>query len=461
MSINFKFYSWFSSSDSVWKDWTYLYSENIDSTNPEYIQVSPKTQTLVTSNEKIDYLIPMDEKDKDIFYYVRDNKIINKNNSIIYEHWSNLPSNPKNKFNFVFNTQDNDFIIWGLPFTDQNKTEFDVQEAVFPIYNLVYYNQKSQLHFTNINRPIHFLIKNWFLYLSYSWIRRININDFWTPESLFVSWANLSEHNSWFKIFTRDGKVVFWNWIANNWWTQDTYSIDINVLTWAWYSWIDYIFATEWLFFLNWILASPIAYTNNSNYLDFEKFSFSNSSKFWVVRSWKFVYSITKTSKGFDLNILWSSAVGSPVNFSSIVSKENWEEVSSMIEYKDWVLVSYKDKNWTYGIDYFSFKNQEKNEKWYLISKEYVWDWQIYLKKAKSLKFFCDKLKENEYIKIFASINNWEFEEVKTLTSEDRWKNGFFEILSFNKEFHKIVFKLELKGNFKLYDFIFLDDKIK
>ena len=79
MSISYKFYSWFSSSDSKGKEWTYIYSENINSTNPEYIEISPKTETLVTSNEKIEYLVfntsPFWMKD---FAYVNKFKIFNQ-----------------------------------------------------------------------------------------------------------------------------------------------------------------------------------------------------------------------------------------------------------------------------------------------------------------------------------------------------------------------------------------------
>ncbi|PZM81840.1 hypothetical protein DLH72_05070 [Candidatus Gracilibacteria bacterium] len=457
MPINYKFYSGFSSSDSVGKDGTYLYSENINSTNPEYIQVSPKTQTLITSNEKIDYLVPMDEKDKEDFFFVKNAKILNKNNSVVYEHGASLPSNPKNKLHFVFNTTANDFIIWALGI-NESKTAFENVEAVSPVYNGVLYNQKTELVFTNNKNILHFLYDSGFIFLSQSGVKKINATDFGSPTTVGGSSANISPHNNGYKFFTRNGRVVLWNGI-NSSGIQDTYSIDINLFTGANYSGVDYLFAKEGLFFLNGILASPIAYTNNSNYIDFEKFKFAKNPKFGFLKSGKFIYSVTKTSKGFDINILGSSAVGSPINFSSIISKD-WEDISSMIEYKDGILISYKNKNLTYGIDYFSFSNTEKNEKGYLITKEYVGSSQIELKKAKSLKFFCDKLQTGEYLKIFASINNGEFEEIKTLTSEDRWKNGFFEILSFNKEFHKIVFKLELKGNFKLYDFIFLDDKI-
>ena len=83
----------------------------------------------------------------------------------------------------------------------------------------------------------------------------------------------------------------------------------------------------------------------------------------------------------------------------------------------------------------------------------------VSIKTAKKIKLYCDKLKSWEYLKISASINNQDFFEIKTLTENDRWKDWYFEIVNFNREFHKIVFKIEIKGNFKLYDFIFYDEK--
>ena len=478
MSINFKFYSWFSSSDSVGKDWTYLYSENINSTNPEYIEVSPKVKTLVTSNERIDYLVLNLDYSLEDFWYVSRYKVFNKNKQEIYNHIT--------KYNIVnLNWYDNqdykDIMRYGLPIVIAPYASLTSLVIYWPwIDKKPEWNSFTNLWFMfssdNTDNVYSFVEESLYTYyfhdvisefwgsitLTNSKIIRYDFIDWKIEKTAWYSAVSINELSNWYKIFWRDGKFRTLGKISKTWAVvQDVYPLNLKLITTKWYSWVDYIFASEWLFFLNWIIASPIAYTNGSNYLDFNKFDFFYDLKWWYIRYDKFIYSITKTSKWFDLNILWSSAVWSPINFSSVVSKENWEDITSMIKYKDWVLISYKDKNWTYWIDYFSFKNKEKNEKWYLITKEYVWDGQIYLKKAKSLKFFCDKLKANEYLKIFASVNNGDFEEIKTLTSKDRWKNGFFEVLSFNKEFHKIVFKLELKGDFKLYDFIFLDDKIK
>ena len=104
MSISYKFYSWFSSSDSKGKEWTYIYSENINTFSSEYIEVSPKTKTLISTGEKIDYLVPSYEVNND-FYFVRKNKIFNQNNNIVYEHWNGLPNKDRaeNKIWFAIN----------------------------------------------------------------------------------------------------------------------------------------------------------------------------------------------------------------------------------------------------------------------------------------------------------------------------------------------------------------------
>lgn len=479
MSTSFKFFSWFSSSDSVGKNGTYLYSENINSLNPEYIEVSPKAQTLLTSEEKIDYLVfqVYPEKWKKDFAYVDKYKIFNQDKQVIYDHIAeynivnfNWFNNPKTHFYYrwlaiviaPFWGNDYFYICW--PGVAKEDTGNRFTELWF------FTNHKSNwLPMWFIKQSVSSFNFHDVISVGYGTVLLTNSKliqywDYW--EQLFSSpWysaVSVNSSSNWFKVFSRDWKLRFIPPLESDKpKVSETYALDLKIISVKWYSWVDYIFATEWLFFLNGIVASPIAYTTSSNYLDFERFNFFYDLKWGYVRHDKFIYSITKTSKWFDLNVLGSSAVGSPINFSSIISKDNYEEISSMMEYRDWVLISYKDKNWTYWIDYFSLKNEEKNEKWYLITKEYVWDWQIFLKKAKVLKFFCDKLKENEYLKIYASINNGEFEEVKTLTKDDRWKNGYFEVLNFNKEFHKIVFKLELKWSFKLYDFIFLDDKIR
>ena len=479
MSISYKFYSWFSSSDSKGKEWTYIYSENINSTNPEYIEISPKTETLVTSNEKIEYLVfntsPFWMKD---FAYVNKFKIFNQKKEVIYDHiakynvtnfnwydklndlkykWLSIaisvygnirelllywpwikkksPKNPENSLYDLgfFQSQESDWEpIW---FVQNHLSSYYYHDVIMASSSKVLLTNSKLIQYDLDGRQI----------ISTEWYSAVSVNN----------------SSNWYKVFSKDWKMRLISFLeGKNDKVFDIYPLDLRIISVKWYSWIDYIFTSEWLFFLNWIIATPIVHTNNSNYLDFEKYNFLENLKWGYIKHDKFIYSITKTKKWFDLNVLGSSAVGSPINFSSIISKD-WEEVSSMIEYRDGVLISYKDKNGNYWIDYFSFKNQEKNEKWYLITKEYFWGSQIDLKKAKSIRFFCDKLKNWEYLKIFASINNWEFEEIKTLTSMDRWKNGFFEILSFNKEFHKIVFKLELKWSFKLYDFIFLDDKIR
>jgi len=478
MSINFKFYSGFSSSDSIWKDWTYIYSENINSTNPEYIEVSPKAETLVTSNERIDYLVLNLNNSSEDFWYVSKYKVFNKNKQEIYNHIT--------KYNIVnlnwYDVQDyKDILKYGLAIVIAPYSSLSTLVIYGPwIDKKQWWNSFKGLWFMlsvdNTDNVYFFVEENLYNYyfhdvisefwgsitLTNSKIIRYDFLDWKIEKTASLNAVSINELSNWYKIFSRDWKLKTLGKISKDWVTvQDIYSLFLKIITTKWYGWVDYIFASEWLFFLNWIIASPIAYANSSNYLNFNKFNFIYDLKWGYIRLDKFIYSITKTEKWFDLNVLWTSTVWSPINFSSIISKENWEEVTSMINYKDWVLISYKDKNWTYWIDYFSFKNKEKNEKWYLITKEYIWEGQINLKKAKSLKFFCDKLKDNEYIKIYTSINNWDFEEVKTLTNWDRWKNGFFEVLDFNKEFRKIVFKLELKGGFKLYDFIFLDEKIK
>lgn len=475
MSIDFKFFSGFSASDSIWKDWTYIYSENINSTNPEFIEVSPKTQTLLKTNEKIDFLVFNNSSEFKDFLFVSGFKIFDKNWNIFYDHTKNISD-------FAWYVPNSSNIAFrGFQIAILNP---DMSYTLYwpSIVERDWQKNFNELWFFTLYAPD--TIRNFVRYL-FRTVYTHNVLDFWGE--VYISnhlllkykygweWWNVltssalsnvvwfAKQSTGFKSFTRAWEFALFSlawWNTQSFWSvSDNYSLDIKILAYKWYSWVDYLFCNEGLFFLNWIIASPILYKNKSNYLDFEKANFVDL-KWKYLKVWKFIFSITKTSKGFDLNVLGASSVWSPINFSSIVSKP-WLEVSSIIEYKNGVLISYKDTDWKYWVDYFSFENVSKCESGYLITKEYFWNSRIELKKARELKFFCDKLKSWEYLKVSVSINNWDFEEIKTLTENDNWKNGYFSVLSFNREFHKIVFKLELKGDFKLYDFIFLDDKVR
>lgn len=459
MSINFKFHSWFSSSDSIWKDWTYIYSENINTFNPEYIQTSPKTVNLI-NKDNIDFLIKS-EFESDKFYYVKWNKIYDNKNNLIYEHWAWIPWAENFKINFAFNTIWKDFIIYAK-WINNEKNWFESQNYFYSVFSWELYSWWKVPHYISIDDYVSFLYYSLSnrLYISWWWAYHIiDMTNYIKLESPSISWVHIKNSSSWFNIFSKKGYFSYWAW-TNRTWIWDTYELDLSLLYVSSFSWIDYLFSEEWFFFLNWITASPIAYKTSSNYLWFKKFDFQKWIKFWNINNWKIIYTVTKTKKWVDLCWLWTEVVWAPFNFSSLLSKD-WKKIKSMINYKTWILIHYEKKISWDGVDYFSFYSEEKNENGYLITKEYVADWQIFLKKALKLQFFADKLKEWEYLKISASINNLDFEEIRTLTNNDRWKNGFYEILNFNKEFHKIVFKLELKWSFKLYDFIFYDIKIK
>lgn len=477
MPINFKFYSWFSASDSVWKDGTYIYSENINTLNPEFIQISPKKQTLISEKDRIDYLVlnPFPYRSKDEFAYVERYKVWSSKWNLIYDHIAdngvtNLSVYNKNEpikdpvYSWLVIAisshwwVNNLVLYWPWVSTDK--------QFISPWF--FYFISKSMPMYRFVEHHLHTSYVFDFIESAYERILIANSKlveyDFWNwkvQNSGGFSAISITPNSNWYKVYSSNGLLNFVSNSGKNFWEiVEKYPLDINIFATKAYSGIEYIFAKQWLFFLNWIVSSPMWYKNKSNYLEFEKFNFKENLKWWFKRNDKFVFSVTKTSSWFDLNVLWSIAVWSPINFSSIVSLP-YEDITSMIEYKDGILVSYKDKNWKFWIDYFSFENELSDEPWYLITKEYVADWQIFLKKADKLKFFADKLKDWEYLKISASINNGEFEEIKTLTKDDRWKNGFYEILNFNREFHKIVFKLELKWTFKLYDFLFYDVKIK
>ena len=93
MSISYKFYSWFSSSDSKGKEWTYIYSENINTFNPEFIEVSPDTKNLIKTGEEIKFIFPDVEWIEEEMYRVTGNKIFDILWNFIYDHWIWIPNN--------------------------------------------------------------------------------------------------------------------------------------------------------------------------------------------------------------------------------------------------------------------------------------------------------------------------------------------------------------------------------
>jgi hypothetical protein len=56
---------------------------------------------------------------------------------------------------------------------------------------------------------------------------------------------------------------------------------------------------------------------------------------------------------------------------------------------------------------------------------------------------------------IYHSIDGQEFEKVTTITDTLKWR---YEFPYNNKQFHKIVWKVEIHGNAELYDLIFSYD---
>lgn len=461
MSIKYKFYSWFSASDAVWKDWTYIYSENINTFNPEFIQLSPKCKNLFKTNEKIECLIPAMWGNTDFFHYIIWNKIFNQNHELQYEHATKTaPLPPNSSFSkdieFAFSLwPGNSFVIyWSIP-DIKDETKFSWR-GIMSVYTWDIYQRKD------LNLPkewvISYVLDWWYLFLTRNYAFRYQINEGSLndkPPALY--WVFISDQFDWFKIYTKDWKLKLLDW---NMVTKQAFYLNISIYTACLFLWVDYIFSEEWLFFLNWIIASVIIYKNKSNYLNFQKLDFHQNPKFGVVRSWKFIYSVCKTDKWLDICALWTEVVWSPINFSSVVSKP-WQEVTSMIPYNSGVLISYRHNDWHYGIDYFTFKNEEKEEVWYIITKEYVNDNISKLKFAKKIELYCDQLQDWEYIKLYTSINNSPFEHFSTITKNSRWKNWLFTVYELNREFHKIVFKIEIKWNFKLYDFIFYDETKK
>ena len=478
MTIRYKFYGGMSDNDSRWKDATYIYSQNINTTNSEYIQVSPKARTMTElwANE-IEYLVPTFANNLNTFWYVNDWKIYDKDKRVVYDHnyWQ---TKIDNSLKWVFYCWELYMMCYGANPLDWRRDRSD------PYTMSMYYNWSNWTMslWRQYSRNMWRLEVNWYgsFELIFNWkynimtwsiIRSYNEDLFtssWISVQLWdwVRWVNI--YWNWLKCYTTSWVLMLWDWVTGDWWIQDRYNLDLAVNNVKNINGIDYVFWERWLFYMNWTLAQPFRYKQNSHYLDFKKFVFPKV-KIWYAKAWNFLYAPTKTNTWYDLNVLWQGSVWLPIQFSSVYSIPNCKRIIQMqainrtwdFESGDptWVIIFYEKNSWWYNIDYYSLEDYEQlNDTWYIITKEYEWESLIFTKYAKELKLYCDELKDNESLKIEASINWQDFFEVKTLTKNDSWKNGYYSILEFKREFHKIVFKLTLNWHFKLYDFVFYDN---
>lgn len=480
MTIRYKFYGWFTDNDNKGKEATYIYSQNINTTNSEYIQVSPKAKNLLNfwANE-IDYVVPLATSSwcKD-FFYVKDNKVYDKNKRLLLTYWSQYWQDP-NAFDCVIQSWVVNLTFWGKWLQNAEKWQdgkkywikgvYDEQANVINMWTDLLWKDYFQVEFKKF---LDFQSKktHWQTYISYN----DTVLNMWTDfrlataiESLELDWIIIwiFWYGSGVRVYTDSWNLTIWDWVTENGGLQDSYELWIKINWVNNFNWVDYIFSRDWLYFLNWTIPQIIWYKNWSKYLDFQKFDFEYINT-WFPKIKKFIFCATKNNWWNDLSVVWQRQWGFPINFSNIYYNENREKIIQIQPLSEtnrgdnlWCIIFYKKKNGWYGIDYYSLENFEQfNDSWYIITKEYEWESLIFTKYARELKLYCDELKDNESLKIEASINWQDFFEIKTLTKNNSWKNGYYSILDFKREFHKIVFKLTLTWWFKLYDFVFYDN---
>ena len=479
MTIRYKFYGWFTDNDSRWKDATYIYSQNINTTNSEYIQVSPKARTMTELwVDEIDFLVPSFLNNMKKFFYVKDWKIYDDEKNLCYDHNEWQTKKATSLKGVVFLKRPDVLIYWNIPI-DWNRNNTWIMRLSYNFQNNTFSLSRNYSVYSPSFEFIAYGDWRWFLYnwnyniIDSTYINQYNKNLFstsWISVWLWevIYWQNI--YWTWVKAYTSQWTLQLWDWVTDNWWIQDRYNLDLSIVNTQTIWWIDYIFSWRWLFYMNWTIAQAFLYRKASQYLNFAKFSFPYT-KTWYAKARNFVFIPTKTDTWYDLNVLWQWSQWLPVQFSSIYSIPNCKKIIQMqsinkideFNYNwwdpSWVIVFYEKNSWWYAIDYYSLEDYEQlNDSWYIITKEYEWESLIFTKYARELKLYCDELKDNESLKIEASINWQDFFEVKTLTKNDSWKNGYYSILDFKREFHKIVFKLTLNWHFKLYDFVFYDN---
>lgn len=226
-----------------------------------------------------------------------------------------------------------------------------------------------------------------------------------------------------------NSNIYLWDWVAKE--PDQTVPLTWYVVYQSMiYNGYPYLVTNRWLGILDWYKIYPLKKCDD----------FAN------IQNWIGVYNER-------LIIAWKKWIYSwwakNKNYNEVLSYDyelttEWAEVTAI--YSDWIelFVAWK-KPWstaTYGIDKLSSTNY--NTQWELITRWYYANSLIEIKDWILARLWYSQLRAWETIKIYYSINGWDFTLLRTIDKDTDTVESFTEDLFVRDRFQYIQFKFEL-----------------
>ena len=482
-------FGWQSRDDVAGKEWSFIYSENIDNiSSTQYIQVSRTPETIWTWDEKITHVLECytSRWDGPILLFGQKGTV-----------WDSSIPDPLYKFQieavnlevyiaswrpiykYVSYASWEVFYIAPLPIKNTEDTyTLSFSDVLFKNYTdmsrrwgdeflgdgTMYFGDWSHV-WDRILTWNHWSLRVWiFLYV---YIRRdiykINLNTGYTENFNIASWDIAWMTYQWwtFKIYEHSGLLYLWDGKSEN--PSQFFDIETSLEKVGTMKSVDYVTSKEGVFFLDTIICNDIYLAHDSEYVNHRKFKTEMPNKDNLVSSNWLLLLLEKIENdwGHRVIVFGNKISWSPKSYTNWHIASNYKEVFQVAKWMNGVYISYEDFNWDFWVDFynlFEISKQNKQESWSVILREFKSiPKQRNRKPSKLSVFVWWLLTENDKIKFFSSINKWEFKEFFELNSEtvlDRWRTWWwaFDITKFNKEFHTLTFKIELNGDAILYD---------
>ncbi len=485
--------------DSQWKEWSYIYGENIDNiSNSSFIQVSRKPNRIYNGNEKITHILS-------IYYWYNNatllfwrkwniwNKAVQANpiykfqkDATNYEYFLNYSENNQ-IFSYVWFTGtwvcmvspmvEADTGIWWNAyrfnmefkkpyFNSINFNEFpspsnpgDWTKSTGTWFQIQMFSDDLQIwNGTIVLWQILYIFKHRFIY-------KINLTtgsmEEFTITSAPISWMTYIW--GWFRIYQFDGKMYLWDGSSTE--TNQVYELDDSVDKVGSMNSMDYYINQKWINYNESVSWKNIYRKVKSKYINHKKFNIQFPKSGNIVSSNGCIYGYELRTHGkYNIVIFWNLIAWSPMSYTVWHVAENYDEIYYIEAGIDGFYISYKDKNGSYWVDFYNLsdiESQTKQNTWFVILREYYQKPISDKNKSSLLTFYLkDLLTINDSVKIEYAIDWWNFQELQTLNHETKFEKWIawswkFIFTKMNKEFRVVVFKITLNGNAKLYDIIF------
>lgn len=443
-----KFYWWMSEDPILWWDWTYDYSENLDTNSrTDYITTTqaPTKKAFLSDNP-----ISIYEAFWIILVWTDDNKIYWDSSDvakytatwpvkslwIIWDilyfatyHWTGNPlqihkidRNNVSSSNWTGNVTEN-FVAW-LPAVGDNSYNFQNVVSGKGAYILMW---KSVLTF-NTDETVE-------------WVELWNKPLSW----ITYTWSS-------FKVFQEDGVLYLWWWLLDK--ASETIQLDIVIRAVIQIANVTYIiwwyneFYSEF-FALNWYTAQPI----NRIQLSLEnKRKFQIESNLWAdsitFKKWA-IYIPDWWKVAFYWNkIMWMPKWES-IEWTKSSSENTYQDIYWVYWRASWLYIIYYD--WiNYWIDFVNLWLWWNSFQKYanLVTKKYdLWD-KVKEKQFKELEVRVDNVTDNNRLIVKMSVDDRAYTTIATITTTPF---DWIERINLNQNtiwyFRDVSFKIEWDGN--------------